>query len=287
MRSIGRTEGVYVGGSGQRSCAPAMSTRRADKGASVGAVDKAMIALDAMSQHERDVSLATLAETVGFPKSTLVRLLRTMGRHGIVQQDPKTRRYRLGSALIHLGMAAERQFDLERIVRPYLAELTQSTGETASFAVLEGDRAVYLAQVLSDSIIRGVPPIGAELGLHCTAVGKVLLTSFSEEQLESLIREHGLPRHTGKTIVNAESLRKELKRIGRNGYAVDDEEAEPGGRCIAAPVVDNRSQVVAAVSITGPSARMPMNQIKNLAALVVRVAQKVTRALREENVHFE
>jgi len=264
-----------------------MSTRRADKGTSVGAVDKAMIVLEAMSRHERDVSLAALAETVGFPKSTLVRLLRTMRRHGTVQQDPRTRRYRLGTALIHLGKAAERQFDLERIIRPYLAELTQSTGETASFAVLEGDRAVYLAQVLSDSIIRGVPPIGAELGLHCTAVGKVLLTSFSEEQIESLVREHGLPRHTEKTIVNAESLRKELKRIGTKGYALDDEEAEPGGRCIAAPVVDDRSRVVAAVSITGPSARMPMNEIENLAAIVVRVAQKVARALREENVHFE
>jgi len=263
-----------------------MSENRTANGASIGAVDKALIVLQAISRFERDVPLGTLAEKVGYPKSTLVRLLRTMSRHGVVQQDPRTRRYRLGTSLVRLGKAAERQFDLERIVRPQLAGLTQSTGETASFAVLEGDRAVYLVQVLSDSIIRGVPPIGAELDLHCTAVGKVLLTSFSDERIEWLIREHGLPRHTEKTIVNAESLRKELERIRRNGYALDDEEAEPGGRCIAAPVLDDRCDVIGAVSITGPTTRMQMDQIKDLAVLVCRAAEKVTKALLEENVHL-
>jgi len=263
-----------------------MKTRRTDSGATVSAVDKAMVILEALSRYERDVALAALAERVELPKSTLVRLLRTMRRHSIVQQDPRTRRYRLGTALMHLGKAAERQFDLERVVRPFLAELAKSTGETASFAVLEGDRAVYLAQVLSNSIIRGVPPIGAELDLHCTAVGKVLLTSFSEEEIESFIREYGLPRHTERTLVNAESLRKELERIRRNGYALDDEEAEHGGRCIAAPVYDDRDKVVAAVSITGPTTRMHMDRIENLAAIVKCTVDKVTGALREKNVHF-
>ena len=250
------------------------------------AVDKALSTLEAMSQYERDVDLATLAKRVGLPKSTLVRLLQTMRRHSIVQQDPRTRRYRLGTALIHLGKAAERQFDLERIVRPFVAELAKSTGETASFAVLERSRAVYLVQVLSDSIIRGVPPIGAELGLHCTAVGKVMLTSFSEEDFDAFVGEHGLPRHTEKTIVNVESLRKHLELIRRNGYALDDEEAELGGRCIAAPVYDVRGDVVAAVSITGPITRMQMDQIENLGTIVKRIAEKISGTLREEDVYI-
>jgi len=264
-----------------------MSMNKRDQdGANVGAVDRAISVLEAMSRYERDVDLATLAKFVKLPKSTLVRLLQTMRRHSVVQQDPRTRRYRLGTALMHLGKAAERQFDLERIVRPFLAELTKATGETASFAVLEGDRAVYLVQVLSESIIRGVPPIGAELGLHCTAVGKVLLTSFSEEGVDALVSEHGLPRYTEKTIVNVESLRKELERVRERGYALDDEEAEHGGRCIAAAVYDDRDQVVAAVSITGPITRMQKSQIENLGAIVKRTAEKVSAAIREEEIHF-
>ena len=263
-----------------------MTNVRNENGTIVGAVDRAMSVLEEMSRYERDVDLATLAKGVRLPKSTLVRLLQTMRRHSIVQQDPRTRRYRLGTALMHLGKAAERQFDLERIVRPFVAELAKSTGETASFAVLESDRAVYLVQVLSESIIRGVPPIGAELGLHCTAVGKVLLTSFSEEDIDAFVNEHGLPRHTEKTIVNVESLRKELEKVRQRGYALDDEEAEQGGRCIAAGVCDDREQVVAAVSITGPITRMQKNQIENLGTIVKRIAEKVTAAIREENINF-
>ena len=252
----------------------------------VGSVDKAMRVLQVMVQYDGDVDLATLAGQLEFPKSTLVRLLQTMRRHGMIHQDLKTRRYRLGTALIRLGKAAERQFDLVRIVRPFLEELTRSTGETASFAVLERDRAVYLVQVLSESIIRGVPPIGFELGLHCTAVGKVLLTSFNDDQIAAFLVEHGLPRHTENTIVNAEVLRKELERIKQNGYALDNEEAENGGRCIAAPVLDDDHAVVAAVSITGPVTRMTVDQIDNLAAVVRRVAGKITATLREEDVRL-
>ena len=181
------------------------------------AVDRAFRVLHALSQIERDVDLATLAKQTDLPKSTLARLLHTMKLHNAVQQDSKSRRDRLGWGLIHLGKAAKRQFELERVVLPYLKQLARETGETASFAVLEGDRAADLAQVLTNSIIRGAPPIGAELHLHCTAVGKVLLTSFADEQFDGLIRDHGLPRATDRTIVNSQQLRTETEKVAQLG----------------------------------------------------------------------
>jgi len=246
----------------------------------VRVVDKALTTLQVLSQADRDMDLAGLAEETGLPKSTLVRLLHTMKLHNIVQQDSNTRRYRLGWALIHLGKAAEHQFDLKRIVRPYLEQLSNETSETASFAALEGTRAVYLAQVLTNSIIRGVPPIGAELPLHCTAVGKVLLTLFSDEQVEKLVAEHGLPRLTEKTIDNTEQLRREVALVAERGYALDDEEAERGGRCVAAPILDDGGQVIAALSITGPTSRIRMDRVDEYAKIVKRVASRVTEALQ-------
>jgi len=245
----------------------------------VRVVDKAFRVLHALSQIERDVDLSTLAEQTDLPKSTLVRLLHTMKLHNVVQQDNKSRRYRLGWGLIHLGRAAERQFDLERVVLPYLEQLAQETGETASFAVLEGDRAVYLAQVLTSSIIRGVPPIGSELHLHCTAVGKVLLTSFDDERFDRLIREHGLPRATDRTIVNSQQLRTETEKVKRQGFALDNEEAEPGGRCIAAPILNERGDVVAAISITGPTSRILLERVEEYSEVVKRIAARVGDAL--------
>ena len=255
------------------------SDQSGNNGQIVRVVDKAFTVLHSLSQAEHDIDLASLAEQTGLPKSTLVRLLHTMKLHNIVQQDAKTRRYRLGWGLIHLGKAAERQFDLERVVLPYLEQLSKETGETASFAVLEGNRAAYLAQVLTDSIIRGVPPIGAELELHCTAVGKVLLTAYSDEQFAQLIRERGLPRSTDHTIVNSEQLRNEVSKVAKQGYALDDEEAERGGRCIAAPIVDGDEEVVAAISITGPTSRIRIERVGEYAEVVKRIAQHVGEAL--------
>lgn len=246
------------------------------------AVDKAMMILQAMSGFDREMELAEIASRVDLPKSTVLRQLQAMRRHHIVQQDPRTRRYRLGTSMIRMGKAAERQFDLESLVEPYLRDLVKATGETASFAVLEGHQAVYLAQVLSGSIIRGVPPIGTVLGLHCTAIGKILLASFSDEKIDDMIGSYGLPRYTEKTIVNAEQLRKELDRTRKQGFALDDEEAEPGGRCIASAICDEAGDIIGAVSITGPTTRIPMDQIPNFANAVKRSAERISRALQEK-----
>ncbi len=255
------------------------SDQSGGNGQIVRVVDKAFTVLHTLSLAEHDIDLAALSEQSGLPKSTLVRLLHTMKLHNVVQQDGKTRRYRLGWGLIHLGKAAERQFDLERLVLPYLEQLTKETGETASFAVLEGTRAVYLAQILTDSIIRGVPPIGAELELHCTAVGKVLLTSFDDEEVEQLIREHGLPPATDHTIVNSQQLRAEVARVAKQGYALDNEEAERGGRCIAAPILNENGKVIAAASITGPTSRILLERVEEYAEVVKRIGIRVGEAL--------
>lgn len=248
----------------------------------VRSVDKALTVLEALACGDHDVDLATLARETGLPKSTLVRLLQTMRLHHVVQQDARTRRYRLGWRLVHLGRAAEEQFDIEALVRPLLQELVQGTGETASFAVLDGNKAVYRAQALTTSIIRGVPPVGSNLNLHSTAVGKVLLSSLAGEQFERFVREHGLPRVTERTIDNAERLRKELDLVRERGFALDDQEAEYGGRCIAAPVCDGAGTVVGAVSITGPTSRIRLELVDEYAQTVKRIAQKASALLREE-----
>ncbi|MGC9529421.1 MAG: IclR family transcriptional regulator [Candidatus Bipolaricaulaceae bacterium] len=248
-------------------------------GSVVRSLDKALYVLHLLAEVEDDIELGGLAARAGLPKSTLVRLLATLKGRSFVYQDPTTRRYRLGWGLIHLGKAAERQFDLGTVIRPFLEQLARETGETASLAVLDGDRAVYIEQVVSQNIIKGVPPTGSTLDLHCTAVGKMLLSSLSEGTCERLVRERGLPRRTANTIVNAARLRKELARVRQQGYAVDDEEAEPGGRCVAAPVHDAQGLVVAAISITGPTSRLTVERLGEYAEVVRGVAARASRAL--------
>jgi len=240
---------------------------------------KAVKVLELLAQATTDVDLGSLARQAAIPKSTLVRLLGTLRNHGIVQQDPQTRRYRLGWALIHLGKAAERQLNLPLVIHPFLEQLSRETGETASLAMRNGNHAYYIDQVLSESIIRGVPPIGSALDLHCTGVGKMLLSVLTDKEIEALLYECGLPQHTEKTITNATRLRKELQLIRIQGYAIDDEEAERGGRCIAAPIYANEKKILAAISITAPTSRLTLDRMGEYIQIVCSIARQASDSL--------
>jgi IclR family KDG regulon transcriptional repressor len=249
------------------------------KQGSVSALEKALNVLEHMSSLEADIDLGSLARALRLPKSTLLRLLTTLKRHNLVHQDERTRRFRLGWALIYLGRAANQAFSLVELVHPFLQRLSKQVGETANLVLLERNHAVYVDQVVSDSIIRGVPPVGAELGLHCTAAGKVLLAFQPPDRRERILAQIPLPELTAKTITDPAHLRQALRRVQRQGYAVDDEESEVGGRCVAAPLRDKEGRVVAALSIVGPSSRFRRTAMPVLLRSVLGATAEISRHL--------
>lgn len=253
--------------------------KKSAAGSSVKALDKSLLILEILANSAGEIDLSTLTKQTRIPKSTLLRLLNTLKNHNFVLQDPKSRRFRLGWALIYLGKAAEKSFDLINIVHPFLEVLASRTGETASLVLLDGDHAVYVDQVVSSSIIRGNPPIGTPLHLHCTASGKVLLSSFTTQDFESFIRRSKLVKKTEKSIVDPLILQEEIKRIQKQGYAFDDEETEIGGRCVAAPVFNKEGQIAASISAVGPSTRIRQSDLASLAAVVKGVADQASAAL--------
>jgi DNA-binding IclR family transcriptional regulator len=246
---------------------------------SVSALDKALNVLDRMSRSEADIDLGSLARELRLPKSTLLRLLTTLKRHNLVHQDERTRRFRLGWALIYLGRAANRAFSLVELVHPFLDRLSRQTGETANLVLLERNHAVYVDQVVSESIIRGAPPVAAQLGLHCTAAGKVLLAFQPSDRLEQILAQIRLEELTAKTITDPDHLRQALRRARRQGYAVDDEESEVGGSCVAAPLRDRDGRVIAAISVVGPSSRFTRTTIPLHIRSVLLATAEISRRL--------
>jgi IclR family KDG regulon transcriptional repressor len=246
---------------------------------SVSALDKALNVLERLSLLDADIDLGSLAREVRLPKSTLLRLLTTLKTHNLIHQDERTRRFRLGWALIYLGRAANRAFSLVELAHPFLERLARQIGETANLVLLERNHAVYVDQVVSDSIIRGVPPVAARLGLHCTAAGKVLLSFQPPDRLERILTQIRLKALTAKTITDPARLRKALRRVRRQGYAVDDEESEIGGRCVGAPVRDREGRVIAAVSVVGPSSRFTRATIPGHIRSVLAVTGEISRSL--------
>jgi DNA-binding IclR family transcriptional regulator len=246
---------------------------------SVKSLDKSLLVLEILANTSGEIDLSTLTKQTRIPKSTLLRLLNTLKSHNFVLQNPRSRQFQLGWALIYLGKAAEKSFDLINVVHPLLEDLASRTGETASLVLIDGDHAVYVDQVVSSSIIRGHPPIGTPLHLHCSASGKVLLSAFTSEELASFLGRTTLVKKTEKTITDPVMLQREIKRIQEVGFAFDDEETEIGGRCVAAPVCDREGRIVASISVVGPSTRIARKELVSLAELVRRDADRASSTL--------
>lgn len=235
-----------------RSIRPAPASRIGPAPGGVQSVERALDVLELLA-GSGPLGLSDVAAGARLPEGTAHRLLRTLIVRGYVRQG-HDRRYALGTRLLGLGDGARRA--TVAASTPFLARLVELSGETANLAVLEGDHVVYVAQMPSAHRLRLFAEVGRHVAAHSTAVGKVMLAALSDAEVRNLAGRTGLPQRTPRTLTSTTALLDELARIRRSGWAVDDEEEETGVRCVAVPVLDN-GRVVAAMSVSGPTTRMP------------------------------
>ncbi len=247
-------------------------------GNAVRSVDRAAALLLALGESQGEAGVTELARRLGLHKSTASRLLATLERRGLVEQDGESGKYRLGLVVIRLAEQAERTLDLRGIAMPELERVARLTRETVSLAVLDGDESLTVAQADGPNLIAVADWTGRSTPLHCVASGKVLLAALAEREVLRIVRR-GLVRHTERTIVELEPLLEELARVRRRGYATALGEFEVGLNAVAAPVVDARGSVIAAVDIWGPAFRLTPRRLPELAALAREAAATISARL--------
>jgi len=225
------------------------------------------------------MGISELSNATGQPVGTIHRLLMTLVARNYVVRDGRTRRYTLGPAFRRLAGISLQTPDWAEIGTPLLRDLVEISGETANLAVMEGDRAVYVAQVQPRRMVRMFTELGNRVYLHCTGCGKVLLAYQPDSVIASIIAETGLPGFTDTTITDPGQLKQELEMIRQQGYAIDNGEQEEGVRCIAAPVYDPRGKVIAALSISGPGSRLDSRRIPTLLPHLKRISAAISSAL--------
>lgn len=230
---------------------PADKTGKQAQG--VNSVDHALRLITHLAERAsvHGATMAELSEGLGLPRPTLYRLLATLQAHDLVVRVNK--RYRLTLRLAALAQAAFSSSGIQTLCQPYLNELARQTGETTHFAILDGDRAGYIAKVDGAHAIRMTSHVGWRGPLHATAAGKILL-AWSSEELRNAFLQGPLERFTACTLTEPEKLRAQIDLIKRQGYALDDQELLEGLVCVAAPVVAD-GWLVGAVSISGPTIR--------------------------------
>lgn len=240
----------------------------------VQSLERAFDLLEALADAGGVLGLSDLAARSGLPLPTIHRLVRTLVPLGYLRQDA-SRRYTLGPRLIRLGETAGRL--LGSWARPYLAELMESTGETANLAVLESGEVVYVGQVPSRHSMRMFTEVGRRVQPHCTAVGKALLAQLPEDQAARALGTGPLTAHTAYTVTEPAELLRQFARIRDQGYAIDDQEQELGVRCIA--VVVPGAPTATALSVSGPEARIRAVDEKDLVATAQEIAARLGQAL--------
>jgi DNA-binding IclR family transcriptional regulator len=174
---------------------------------------KLLSILDTILQHGSPMNMTKISEKLGLYPSTIHRILDTLKHWGYVEQNPNTQKYQLGLKLLELGMAKLHQIDLVREATPYLKGLVNYCNETVHLSILDNAEVLYLAKEESSQAIRMCSYIGKRAPLHCTALGKVLLTDLPKEERRKILEQKGLSRLTEKTITDKEELEKELNSV--------------------------------------------------------------------------
>jgi DNA-binding IclR family transcriptional regulator len=211
-------------------------------------------------------------------KSTAFRLVAALESKDLVEQLADRGKYRLGFGIVRLAGAATGQLDLAQEGRRTCEELAADLGETVNIAILDGERAVNISQARGPAALSSHDWVGRATPLHATSSGKVLL-AFAPDAVRKVALSHDLPRFTAVTITDPDVLQRELDLTVEQGWASTVEEYEVGLSALAAPVRDGDGDVVAAVSVSGPSFRMPSDSFPEIARRVVAGADDLSRRL--------
>jgi IclR family KDG regulon transcriptional repressor len=240
-------------------------------------------ALDLLEQFRDDVDelgVTELSNRLKLHKNNVFRLLATLESRNYIEQNKVTENYRLGLKTLELGQTFIKQMGLLRQARPVLERLVKECNETTYVAILKEFQIVYLDVVETDMTVRVVPRVGAQLPAYCTAAGKVQIASMSEEELAKFFPSKELKRFTPNTITDREVLKKQLKKIAEQEYAIDNEELDIGVRCIGAPIRDYTRRIVGALSISGPTMRLTDERMeKELIPVVKKAAEEISTKL--------
>ena len=246
-------------------------------------IHKVIQALDILEQFHDEVaelSLKDLSKRVAMNEASLTPMLGTLKSRHYIEQDNSTKGFRLGFKNLELAQAVLRQTDLYRVSHPVLASLAAESTEYCAVAVLRRSHVIELDAIQSDHPVQVMRRVGVHLPVHCTAVGKMLISCEPEGALVHLVNEAKLQRYTPNTITTLDELKLQVRRIAGQGYAVDDEELDRDVRAVSAAIRNYAGKVVGAVVITGPSCRISHQRIAaELAPLVQKGAREISAKL--------
>lgn len=247
-----------------------------DSSSLVRSILKAAEVLECFTPAEPRLTLSEISERVKKPKSSTLNLLRTLEQAGLVSRVTESGHYQLSIKMMEYAYNVRANLPIVQYAMPFLEEIQGLAGENVYLTTHVGGRVFYL-ECLYPTVRTGSYSVqGKTLPMHCTGVGKAMLSALPDDDVDLIIDLHGLPRLTPNTIVEKDLLKQELREVRLRGYALDHEEESLGVKCVAVPIRNKAGYGVGAISISGTVISIPPSKIERYAEILSRVANTLS-----------
>ncbi len=245
----------------------------------IASLQRALDILDLFQGNRSELGNTEIARLLGLDPSTVAGLVSTLRVNNYLDQNPSNRKYRLGLKLAERASVLLEQLDLRKIAAPTIESLRNWCDESINLAIRDRQEVVYIERLFGSHSLGIRSELGKRAAVHSTALGKAIVAYLPALEATQFLEQYKFSSVTRYSIVDQDRFQKELERVRKFGYAIDEEENEIGGRCVAAPIFNHDGYPFAAVSISVPIQRLPREKIPIFGAKVKEAAMVISHSI--------
>ncbi|MDA8228139.1 MAG: IclR family transcriptional regulator [Desulfitobacterium hafniense] len=245
----------------------------------VQTLERSLDILEVLAQAEEPLGVTEIGNRISLHKSTVHRILQTLCYRGYVEKEKNNERYHLGLKIVELGIRFFNDLEIRKVAAPFLADLAKSFDEVVHLVLPDDGEVVYIDKRESSHVVSMRSKVGRRAPMHCTAVGKAILSTMPEEEVRQILKEKGMPKYTAYTVTNPDELLEKLKVIKQTRIAEEQEENEIGIVCAGTPIFDYSGRAIGAISVSGPASRIREKGLERIGQELKQAGEQISASL--------
>lgn len=242
-------------------------------------LERSLDVLEILAQADEPLGVTDIGSRISLHKSTVHRILQTLCHRGYVEKKKDNERYHLGIKIIELGIRFFNDLEIRKVAAPILSDLVKVLDEVVHLVLPDEGEIVYIDRAESSQVVSMHSKVGRRAPMHCTAVGKALLSTMPEEEVRHILERKGMTSYTPHTITDADNLLVELKTIKATKISVETQENEIGVICLGTPIFDYSGQAIGAISVSGPASRIEEKGIARIGEEMKKSGERISANL--------